>query len=83
MASLGSPDRVLPAAAAIREEVSAMTPTTDLSRALLASALGHLGRFGRGPADCQKACRTPPQGSASQGTPNTGLAQQTVIHKTN
>jgi adenylate cyclase len=32
-------------AAAILKERIAITPTTDLSRALLASALGHLGRF--------------------------------------
>jgi adenylate cyclase len=33
----------------------AMTPSTDLSRAFLASALGHLGRSGGGPPDLARA----------------------------
>ena len=42
-------------AAAIFKERIAITPTTDLSRAFLASALGHLGRARGGPANLARA----------------------------
>ena len=42
-------------AAAILKERVEITPTTDLSRALLASALGHLGRAEEGPPNLARA----------------------------